>query len=196
MGSGFDRFRTKLQFCESFVLTGFGITPTQQYGVRMNGAYDPVLGLGGGQPTYFDQFAAIYARYNVVGAKLTARYALPLTTTAGDGPYMIGITGTSGSAIISTDAPTAATAPNTNHTLLMNGGDTKVLTATYSARQLSAGDSGDDYASSANNSTPTVVWNSIIWASPQGVSTAGSVNVVFTIEYIVDWYQLLSVVDT
>lgn len=191
-----DRFRTKLQFSESIALSGFGTTITQFYGVRMNGPYDPVLAIGGGQPTFFDMFAGLYDRYNVVGAKITATFALPTTAAAGDGPYMIGITGTRSPTIPTTDAPTLATCPSTSSTVIMTSGDIKKLTATYSEKLLSVdGSSGNDETASVINSTPNAGYNAHIWASPQGTSTAGSVNVVFVIEYIVDFYQLRSIVD-
>lgn len=192
-----DRFRTKLQFSESVVLTPFSIIATQVYGVRMNGPYDPVLAIGGGQPTFYDTFAALYGRYNVVGAKLTATYALPLTTTVGDGPYMVGITGTKDANVPSSDAPTLSTTPNTTHSVLMTGGNTKTLTTTYSQKQISPSPdgTGDDLGSSAVNTVPNQPWNAFLWASPQGTSVAGSVNVIFTVEYIVDFYQLASTVD-
>jgi len=110
---------------------------------------------------------------------------------------MVGITGTKDSNVPSSDAPTLSTTPNTTHTVLMSGGDAKTLTATYSQKQISPSPSGtgDDLGSSATTTTPSVPWNSFLWASPQGVSTAGSVNVIFTVEYIVDFYQLASTVD-
>jgi len=75
------------------VLSSFGTSITQFYGIRMNGAYDPVLAIGGGQPTYWDYFASLYRKYNVLGSKITVKFGLPLSTTAGDGPYHVGILG-------------------------------------------------------------------------------------------------------
>lgn len=38
----------------------------------INGVYDPYTGALGGQPTGFDQWMALYGRYRVAGAKITA----------------------------------------------------------------------------------------------------------------------------
>lgn len=190
-----DRFRTKLRFTESFILSSFGTSITQFYGVRMNGAYDPVLAVGGGQPTWWDQFAANYARYNVIGAKCTATFALPLSTTAGDGPYHVGILGTRGSSLPTSDSPTLSTTPNCVSDLVVHD-QTKVLSMTYTPKQLTVlGDDGDVNTQSLITSTPADAYNALIWASPQGPSTTGSVNVVFVIEYLIDFYNLNPTVD-
>lgn len=192
-----DRFRTRLEFSESVVLSSFGTQITQMYGIRMNGAYDPVLALGGGQPTYWDYFSGMYKRYNVLGAKISVKYGLPLSTTAGDGPYHVGILGTRGTTLPTTDSPTLATSPNCVHTMLVQGGEVKTLSQTYNPKQVTADGSGvaDDTTSSDIAATPTREFNALVWASPQGPSTVGSVNVIITVEYYMEFYNLNPIVD-
>lgn len=192
-----DRFRTRLEFSESIVLSSFGTAITQFYGIRMNGAYDPVLALGGGQPTYWDYFSGMYGRYNVLGSKISVKYGLPLSTTAGDGPYHVGILGTRGSSLPTTDSPTLATSPNCVHTMLVQGGEVKTLTQTYTPKQITADGSGeaDTNTTSLIADVPLTPYNALVWASPQGPSTVGSVNVIITVEYYMEFYNLTPIVD-
>jgi len=44
-----------------------------------------------------------------LGSKITVKFGLPLSTTAGDGPYHVGILGSRGAALPTTDSPTLAT---------------------------------------------------------------------------------------
>lgn len=192
-----DRFRTRLEFSESIVLSSFGTSITQFYGIRMNGAYDPVLAIGGGQPTYWDYFASLYRKYNVLGSKITVKFGLPLSTTAGDGPYHVGILGTRGAALPSSDSPTLATSANCVHTMLVQGGEVKTLTQTYSPKQITADGSGvaDSLTTASITGTPTQEYNALVWASPQGPSTVGSVNVIITVEYYMEFYDITPIVD-
>lgn len=191
-GIGFlDKFRTRLQITDNIVLAGFGVSVTTFKQFSMNSCYDPDPSLGGGQPTYFDQFQAIYQRYNVVGSKLTARFALPNNTgITGDGPYQIGCTGSQSTGIPTTDPATLCTQPNTTFDLL-TGDTTKVLTTTFSMNFLNENGASD----SATSANPALQWYGGVWASPLGASIAGSVNVIVTIEYIVDFFILKSVID-
>jgi len=96
--------------------------------------------------TLFSQLVAVsqhigiisrrYKKYNVLGSKITVKFGLPLSTTAGDGPYHVGILGTRGAALPTTDSPTLATSPNCVHTMLVQGGEVKTLTQTYSPKQI------------------------------------------------------------
>lgn len=54
------------------------------YILNANNCYDPDRSLGGGQPAYFDQWAALYEDYSVRGAKLTVK-AIPTEPDEGDG---------------------------------------------------------------------------------------------------------------
>jgi len=189
-GIGFpDKYRTRLMYCESVTLGPFS-PQTLSKAFSMSSAYDPDPAVGGGQPTWFDQLTAIYGKYNVVGSKMTARFGIPdNNAVANNGPYMIGVTTQTGStSLTTTDSPTLATQPNTGHDLIVEG-ETKTLTATYAPRLLNA----DNVNQSSTNNNPTQFYG-LVWASPQ-VAATGSINIVVTIEYIVDFFELQRVVD-
>lgn len=192
-----DRFRTKLSWTESIVLTSFGTTITQSYAVGMNNPYDPQTAIGGNQPAYWDQLIALYKNATVIGSKLTATFALPTTSQAGDGPYIVGVlTQSSSSSLPTTDAPTLVAAENCGYDILQQGGEVKRVTVTYSPMKSLGREPTEDSVIVTGTGGPGTIYNALAFASPQGTSTAGSVNVIVTIEYIVDFFNINTVVDT
>lgn len=192
-----ERFRTKLVWTESIVLTGFGTTITQSYAVGMNNPYDPQTALGGNQPAYYDQLITLYKNATVIGSKMTATFALPTTAAAGDGPYIVGILCNNASALPTTDAPTLVAAQNCGYQVLQQGSSVKRVTATYSPMSCLGREPTEDVMTCSAGGGPSsaYLYNGILFASPQGTSTAGSVNVVVTIEYIVDFFNVNPVID-
>ena len=58
----------------------------------MNSLFDPDQTGTGHQPYYFDQFAALYNRYTVLGSKLTAEFSLlpsAIATAQPSGPAVV-----------------------------------------------------------------------------------------------------------
>lgn len=190
-----DRFRTRVVWNESVALTSFGTGIIQNYVVRMNGAWDPQQALGGTQPNYWDQLAVLYRRYFVRGSKITVRFGLPTTTTAGDGPYIVGIQTGQNAGLTTSDASVLVSAPNCGHKLLTAGAGVTEVTQTYSPRFVSP-DGESDGAQAATNDVPTRQWYANVFASPQGTSVAGTVIAMVTIEYLVDFFELQTVIDT
>lgn len=194
-GVGFpDRFRTKIVYTNSFILSGFSTVTTQKLSFRMNGPWDPLEALGGGQPTYWDQLASIYNRQTVVGSKATATFALTQTVTTSDGPYIVGIQCGNSATLPTNDAANLTTAPNTGYQVISQGSEPKMVTSTYATKLLTL-IPGDDTVSSTTAAVPSRQWFANVFASPQGASTAGTVNVVLTIEYICDFFENKSIVD-
>lgn len=190
-----DRFRTRIVWSDSIVLSGFGTSATQSFCVRMNGPYDPQQAIGGTQPTYWDQFETLYRRYFVRGSKITVRFGLPTTTAAGDGPYVVGIQTGINTTLPTTDVAVLSAAANCGHKLLTAGAGVTMVTQTYSPLFVSP-DGESDGAQSLTNNVPTREWFANVFASPQGTSTAGSVNAFITVEYLVDFFELKNVIDT
>lgn len=186
-----DTFRTRLVWNDSIVLTGFGTGSVQRFTVRMNGPFDPQESLGGGQPNFYDQLAALYSRYYVRGSKITAKFALPNTTTAGDGPYVVGIQCGSNASTLSTDVATLVSSPNTGHQLLATGTGITQVTQTYTPSLVDV----QDGAQSITSGLPSREWFANVFASPQGSSTTGSVNVMITVEYLCDFFELKPIID-
>ena len=70
-----DEFITTIRYVDVYTLTSASNGIAKQY-MRMNSLFDPDQTGTGHQPYYFDQFAALYNRYTVLGSKLTAEFSL------------------------------------------------------------------------------------------------------------------------
>lgn len=89
IGDGFPKMvKTKLHYCDNFILTAIasGTTGTQQF--IINGLYDFDFTGTGHQPYYFDQYMAIYDHYHVIGAKITVDFINTSTTPIVVGGYI------------------------------------------------------------------------------------------------------------
>jgi len=193
-GIGFpDKLRIRTQWSDDFKLSGFGVVTTATQGAQMNNPYDPDPALGGGQPTYFDACALVYNNYKVVGSKITVKFAVPNNTgVTNEGPYQVGILGSSTSGIPTTDPGFLSTAPNSVCDLL-TGDQTKTLTQTYSSEFFNDNPAGTEAAVNAN---PSLRYYANVWASPRGGGgNTGYVVAYVTIEYLIEFFNLKPVID-
>lgn len=80
--SGFPPSKlVKLRYVDSTLTLNPAAGLTQTIAYRANSVYNPYFPAGGHQPMGFDQWAAIYTRYVVVGAKITVT-PTPVSNTA------------------------------------------------------------------------------------------------------------------
>ena len=118
-GIGFpDNFRTTLVYSDSIILTPSGGTPSPSKGYRLTSLYDPDVSLGGGQPYWFDQLMAVYARFQVLGAKMTCVFAYTNVIAADVGPTVVGIETGEISGLSSTNAAVLRMTSNVSSDLL------------------------------------------------------------------------------
>lgn len=83
---GFPRMlKFSHKYVEQIDLSSVGATATYQY--RANGMFDPNITSTGVQPLYFDQLAAIYDHYVVIGSKI--KYTIIPKGTVVQEPYQI-----------------------------------------------------------------------------------------------------------
>lgn len=81
-----DRVFTKLKHTQTHALSG---AANYAFGYQLNNMYDPYVGVGGGQPRGFDQWATVYQVYKVHAVKVRCSFfqttAIPviLASTAG-----------------------------------------------------------------------------------------------------------------
>lgn len=193
-GTGFpDRLTTNLVYTDSFILVPSAgtILPYKTY--RLNGVFDPDQSLGGGQPQYYDQLAAIYNRYCVNGAKLTAYYSRTTTTAAGIGPYIVGVSCSNTTLLPGSSGSSIMQGPNTSYDVLAQDDGTRTCTATYS-RMANLPDSSQN-TTSAVTTTPNSQWFANVWITPQGVDVVAPVNVMIKIEYNVTFSEVSNLAD-
>lgn len=193
-GIGFpDRLFVNLVYSDSFALAPSAGTITPYNTFVVNSIWDPQDALGGGQPTYYDQFAAIYKRYRVAGAKMTCTFAYSQNSTNGIGPALVGMQSSDLATLPTTDAGTLISTPNTSYKLLVPGDSPQTVVSTYSQKNTYPGQ--DSLCTSAFGSNPDRRWFTKVWASPQGQEVTMPINVVMMIEYTVELTDLLQQVD-
>lgn len=188
-----DKLTTNLVYTDSIVLDPVPAAFCPYFVVSMNDAFDPQQALGGGQPTYFDQLAAVYGRYMVNGAKLTAVFSRSSGTTANIGPYICGITCSTSPAPVTSDAGSLIAAPNTTFKVVNDQDGSQSVVATYSAKNTFP--FIPESIQARTTASPSQKWYGNIFASPQGTDVDTPINCVFVLEMNVTFDQLTSIID-
>lgn len=193
-GIGFpDRLTTNLVYAESFILDPSAGNPVPFVSYNLASLFDPQDAIGGGQPTYFDQLAAVYRRYIVNGAKITATFSRTTSTAANIGPYLCGIQTSDQTTLPSTAPGILIAAPNCVSKFVSEQDGSVTLVQTYSRRQT--------YPDSATNlqarvtANPGQTWHAKVFAGPQGVDVDAPINVMLVIEYNATFSDVTQVTD-
>lgn len=193
-GKGFpDRLTTNLVYSDSFILDPSAGTPCPVKTYVMSSAYDPDNALGGTQPTYWDQLAAVYGRYMVNGAKMTAIFSRSTTVLGDVGPYICGISASDAATLPSTNAQVLMSAPNTGFRVVNQEDGSVTVTSTYS--QKNTFPEFNSALQARTNANPTINWFAKVFASPQGINVEVPINVVVIIEFNVTFSDVTQIVD-
>jgi len=193
-GKGFpDRLTTNVVYSDSFILDPSAGTPTPYKTYLLTSGFDPDNALGGGQPTYWDQLAAVYSRYKVNGAKITATFSKSSTISANEGPYICGIECSDSTSLPTTNAGVLISTPNTSFRIVGQEDGSKSVVATYSSKSVYP--DFVDGLQARMTSNPTINWYAKVFASPQGVDIEKPINVIIIIEYNVTLSDVIGVVD-
>lgn len=188
-GVGFpDSFKTTLVWSDNLSLDPSAGTPCPSAGFRLTSPYDPVFALGGSQPYCFDQLMAIYARFKVLGAKMTAVFSYSSQTAANIGPAICGIQTGEISGISSTDGAVLRMTSNVSSTLLGVNSEPKTVVVTYSPKQA-FGDQLMDALTGSATADPSRNWVGWVFANPIGVDIEAPISVLLTIEYFTEFTQ-------
>lgn len=186
--TGFPQeLRTTLRYSDVVVLTST-VGSVSTYSFRLNSLYDPDFTGTGHQPYYFDQFAALYQRYCVKGAKITAKFSHivnAINVTQPSGPTVVGIT-TDDDGAIATTITTAMEETNTTSDFLNNalgGNNVKTLSKTYSPMTDLGLSETNDSIVSAVNANPTRPWFANVWMAEAGLASPTSVAVKIEIVF-------------
>lgn len=192
-----DEFTTRLRYVDVYTLTSTSGAIGKQV-MRMNGLFDPDFTGTGHQPYYFDQLAALYGRYQVMGSKLTAEFspvANAIATAQPSGPILVGAFSDSDGTVSSTVSTLLETSA-VKACFLGNqhgGNNVKTLTVTYSPeRDLGlAGD--DDTLSAAISTNPSAQWFGGVFMTEQGTASPTAVMVKIQVEYYVKFSRVTDV---
>lgn len=177
-----QRYRTKLRYCENVALTSAtGALNSTIF--RLNSLFDPQNAVGGHQPMYFDQLAAVFARYVVLGAKIKVTFGA-VTETANTSNFVVGIAG-SGATSFYTD-PQTAMEDNHGKWTTVNGRNgnsgTRTLSLDFNARRDLA---IDPYGYlTAVTADPSLVYYGILWVAD--LQATGTTSIILNVEIVFD----------
>lgn len=179
----------RLRYSDIIVMTSTAGS-LAKYVFRCNSIVDPDFTGAGHQPMYFDQFAALYANYTVLGSKIKVTYSPvvdAIATAQPSGPFEIGLLSDPNGTVSST-ANTLAETPGCKSTLLTiatGGHNLKVLTHTYSPERDLGISADDDTAGATIASSPSSTWFWTMYARDIGLSSASSIDTKVEIDFLV-----------
>lgn len=161
-----------------------------------NGLYDPNITSTGHQPLYFDQMAALYDHYCVLGSKITVRCA-PISST--NTPVIMNIyIDDNASGVASSPLSQAEQTLSQRPRYVWNGDIANiVMNSNWSAKKFFGGNvlaNTDLQGTSASNPTEQSYW--IITAQPSNFSDTLTIQLLVEIEYIVVWKELRDVAQS
>lgn len=177
------------KYCETVDITSV-LGVMQKYQWRVNGMYDPNTTGTGHQPFYFDQMAAIYNHYTVIGSKIVIEVAPESNTSGG---YYAGLYIDDDSNTTNIDSITTLAEQTSGKfiTHAPDGDKTHKLVAKWSAKKVFG---GSVMANSNLGSSVTTdpIEQQHFTLGIQGFSTSGntSIKAMVTIHYIAVWDEL------
>ncbi len=175
-----------------------GLATAAEYTFRCNSLFDPDFTSVGHQPRTYDQWALLYNKYTVVGAKITVKPFGP-TTWENVTSLVYGIAKSKDTGLpAGLDWIDLAEQPSlfgSYRTLTAEIGKARSITQTFSLKKdLNEVPNGDN--SAVTNANPTTGMNWIIWCmSPNGVDGT-PVDFTVNVEYIAVLTELISVPES
>lgn len=193
VGLGFPkRMVMTHKYNEQIVLTTGGAGALNYTTWTCNGMYDPLTSVGGHQPMYFDQMAALYNHYTVIGSKIVVRVISTTAQTPNNVPLTVGC-------FINDDTTLTYT---TFQTLMENSlGKHRIIGTTdktqttfglkWSAKKVFGGSIlGNDNLIGTAGANPTEMQNYTFWMDSSTPAVASSCILDVSIQYIAVWSEL------
>lgn len=184
-----NRIITKHRYCQTYTLDGTSTAAASRL-FSLNGLYAPDS--GGHQPMGFDQFAALYQNYKVLGAKISATFNNN-SNTPDTGSQFVGIQFHENSSYTPSYITEIAERGRCVYKLLglCNGGnDVKKLSMKWSGKKWygSTNFKGGDTSGTISANPAQEFYASVFSCADYNGQNPGSCDVLITIDYIVEWY--------
>lgn len=178
----------RLKYNDVYTLTSTAGSIAKQV-FRANSLFDPDFTGVGHQPMYYDQLAALYANYVVLGSKIRVLFspiADTISTTQPSGPFEIGLLSDPGATTSATASMLAETSgcKSTFLNLAQGGNNVKMLSATYSPTKDMALPADDDTTGASVSANPTQTWYWTVWMRETGLGSPTSLNIKVEIEFL------------
>lgn len=166
-----------------------GVVSTHIY--RMNGIQDPDLTGIGHQPMWFDNYAAIYQNYRVLGSRITVEWMPQLYNDDTTGPWNIGIIGSPTSSSQGSDPETRSELNDSVADVMTSRDGVRTLSFAFSPEIHLGRPAGDDTVGALVTTLPTQQYFAHVWMEDiKGSATASLLYHKATIEYTVEFFAL------
>lgn len=184
----FKPLTTKLVYSDTVLLSSSGSISFTTHAFRANSVFDPDWTGTGHQPTRYDQFTALYTRYEVLKSNIRVQFCTgdvsTTSTTVATGPWTVGV-------VCSGNATPAGTGTDPGYTLAESPrSDFGALTtntirtcSTYWDRSLVGHPSHDDSLVAGTGSNPASEGYYILWAFNEGNVASTTVLAHVRIEF-------------
>jgi len=177
------------RYAQTFTLDG-GTGSASSFSIGLNDLYQPIA--GGHQPMGFDQMAALYQKYKVLGCKVTATFA-NISNTLDTGNQYVGLQIHENSSYSPSYITQIVERGRCAYKLLglANGGhDTAQLSVNWSGKEWYGKNnySGQDVAGSISSNPAESCYVAIFSAADYDGQNPGGCDVLVVIDYIVEWF--------
>ena len=166
------------------------IAETQQ--MKMNSCFDPDSTGVGHQPWYFDEYAALYNNYRVIGSTLRVDFSpQSIDTTLNSGPWNIGIVGSAVSTNPSTSALDRCEMNDAVSDYINRDDGVVTMFWNYDPMEKLGQQANDDTVSALVTADPSQVYYANVWTAPfSSLATGNQVHYKITMEYTVEFFKL------
>lgn len=197
MGTGLpQRVMVRHRYVQQINIVNSAPQGTSVFAISANGMFAPTITSGTPnphQPMYFDQYAALYDHFIVIGSKIT--FTVANNTGAAAGAYSFCALLDDNSSLLSNDALEVSEQTQGRNLITMAGNenDAKKITLKYSAKKMFGGSilSKDELQGSATaNPSENSVFALVISGAP---GSGFNCYVTATVEYIAIWRELREV---
>ena len=177
------RYLGKMSYVESVTLDP-AVVGTASLLYRANDLFDPTFSAGGHQPLGFDQMMALYQKFHVIGAKITARFA-SADTTSNLSTAIVGVHTTSQPTAIGIDTAVLEQ-PGTSWKYVQLGANIATCSNKYSVKKSQGVKNVlDNYELAGNVSqSPTVIDYFRVFVQSATPSDSAPVRITIKIDYI------------
>lgn len=162
--------------------------------VSANGAYDPAsLGAGATQPLGWDNLAALYDHYTVLGSKITVKFIKSTDTDTDVDLSQVGLFINDDTTLSATTGLELLQRPDVKNAVLFPEDGSKTLVKYFSAKKYFARNPRDsDVLTALNNANPSE--EAYFFAFQCPMDKAGTVNpalirLYIEVDYIIEWSE-------
>lgn len=185
----------KLRYCDVIQLNPTTFDVIEEHRFRANSCYDPDRSGSGHQPRYFDQYAALYEAYEVLGSRISCKFDSSVSATPG---AIVGVNRDNDTSTTYYTRSALMENPNSKYKVLAAKATKPVYMAcNWSARKTFGPNYNRDDNEALVGANPSNVSDFVVWAiNEYGSEDPAAINITVTIDYIVKFSERVEVAQS